>query len=76
MKIKSGNDRQYLHHTLDDQVIDTPNLALNQAFINTYLDLASYFNLPLADRSGQDKAFLYRTSGTVLGVFFDTKKMT
>ena len=76
VKIKSGTDRQFLHRTLDDQVIVTPNLELNKAFINTYLDLANYINLPLADTTGQDKAFLYRTSGTVLGIFFDTKKMS
>ena len=76
VKIKSNTDRQFLHRTLDDQVTITPFIHENIAFIETYLDLAQKIKLPLADTTGQDKAFLYRTSGTVLGVFFDTNKMT
>lgn len=76
VKLKSNTDRQYLHRTLDDQVTVTPNLQENMAFIETYLELAKKIKLPLADTSGQDKAFLYRTKGTVLGVVFDTNEMS
>ena len=76
VKILSQTDRQFLHRTLDDQVVVTPTLELNQHFISSYLDLAKKINLPLADTSGEDKAFLYRTSGNVLGVYFNTERMT
>lgn len=76
VKIISQTDRQFLHRTLDDQVVVTPTLAPNHHFISSYLDLAKKINLPLADTSGEDKAFLYRTSGTVLGVYFNTEAMT
>ena len=76
VKIKSHTDRQFLARTLDDQITITPSIDENRTFIQTYLDLAKRINLPLADMHGTDKAFLYRTSGTVLGIFFDTTNMT
>ena len=76
VRVKSNTDPQFLHRTLDDQVIVTPNFEENRIFVETYLDLADKINLPLADMSGSDKAFMYQTSGTVLGVNFDTTSMS
>ena len=58
VKVKSGMDRQFLARTLDDQIVLTPSIAENKAFIQTYLDLAKKINLPLAPMTGKDKAFL------------------
>ena len=76
VKVKSNTDRQFLHRTLDDQIHITPSQQDNESFINTNLELAEKINLPLADMTGEDKAFLFRTSGTVLGINFNTKSMT
>ena len=63
-----GTDRQFLYRTLDDQIHITPTKTDNDFFINTYLELAEKLNLPLADMAGEDKAFSFQTSGTVLGI--------
>lgn len=76
VRARTNTDPQFLHRTLDDQCIVTQTMAVNKLFIQAYLDLAKAIDLPLADMSGHDKAFLYRTSGTVLGIFFDTPTMT
>ena len=44
--VKSNTDPQFLHRTLDDQVIVTPHLEENKVFVETYLELASKINLP------------------------------
>lgn len=76
VRATSNTDKQFLLRTLDDQVIITKTLEQNQLFIESYLALADRINLPLADTSGSDKAFLYRTAGIILGVYFDTINMT
>ena len=68
VKVKSGMDRQFLARTLDDQIVLTPSIAENKAFIQTYLDLAKKINLPLAPMTGKDKAFLYQTSEIILEI--------
>ena len=76
VRIKSNTDVQTLHRTLDDQIHINSSIEASESFVNTYLEMAKRINLPLADTNGKDKAFLYRTEGTVLGVYFDTKAMT
>ncbi len=51
------------------------NLDDNNFFLDHYIKFANEINLPLADMAG-DKAFLFRTSGTVLGFYFNTLNMT
>ena len=75
-KVKSGTDRQNLERVLDDQINIAKSLDEAKLFIETYLDLAARINLPLAETTGSDKSFLYRTSGVVLGVYFNTVNMT
>lgn len=76
VRIKSNTDLQTVHRTLDDQIHINSSIEASESFINTYLEMAKRINLPLADTNGDDKAFLYRTEGTILGVYFDTKTMT
>lgn len=75
VKTRTDTDPQFLHRTLDDQV-SIMSQDICKAFMERYLSFASEINLPLADMSGSDKAFLYRKSGTILGVQFDTTTMT
>ena len=76
VKVKSETDRQNLERVLDDQINIAKSLAEAKSFIETYLDLARRINLPLANTNNCEKAFLYRTSGVVLGVYFNTINMT
>ena len=54
----------------------TLNLQDNKKFVDRYIKFADEINLPLADMTGEDKAFFFHTSGTVLGVYFNTLNMT
>ena len=76
VKTRTGTDPSFLYRCLDDQVVISPCLEDNKRFVDGYLAFAKEINLPLADMTGEDKAFLFRTSGTVLGIYFNTKKMT
>ena len=57
---------------LDDLI----SLGRNGNFIETYLRIAHDINIPLAPIGDQEKAFLYQTKGVVLGVLYDTNKMS
>ena len=75
VRTRTNTDPQFLKRTLDDQISIMPESICNK-FVERYLEFAKEINLPLADMSGEDKAFLYRKSGTVLGVYFDTVNLT
>ena len=76
VKLKSGTPACFLERQLDDQIVITSTLEENKKFVETYIDLAKKINLPLAPYDKPDKAFLYQTSGTILGIFFDTTNLT
>ena len=76
VKARTGTDARFLFRCLDDQVVITSNLDDNKKFVDRYIKFADEINLPLADMAGEDKAFLFRTSGTVLGIYFNTLNMT
>ena len=57
-------------------MVISPSLEDNKKIIDGYLAFDKEINLPLADMTGEDKAFLFYTSVTVLGIYFNTKKMT
>ena len=75
-EILSEIDPYFLERQLDDNITLTPTLEENQRFVNKYLEIAELINLPLAPYNNPEKAFLFQTVGTVLGVIFDTNSMT
>ncbi len=76
VKARTGTDAWFLFRCLDDQVVITSNLDDNKKFVDHYIKFAYESNLPLAEMAGEDIAFLFRTSGTVFGVYFNTLIMT
>ncbi len=67
---------EYIPRILDDQICITPSYLENKIFMEKYIELANEINLPLADLDDDEKCFLYRSSGKILGVFFDAKAMS
>ena len=71
-RVLTGTLKEDTPRVLDDQMC----IGLQCDFINTYLKIAQEVNIPLAPFDDGKKAFLYKTRGTMLGIYFDTKKMT
>lgn len=69
-------DPYFLARQLDDQIVITPTMDLNEKFVNEYTTLAGLINLPLAPTDVPDKAFCFKQQGVILGVHFDTISMT
>ena len=76
VEILSKIDPYFLERQLDDNIVITRFLEENKQFVDLYIELANYIGLPLAPFDNPEKAFLFQTVGTVLGVTFDTAKMT
>ena len=67
-----GANEDDVFRILDDLI----SLGFNGNFIETYLKIAKDINIPLAPMGDEEKAFLYKTRGVVLGILYDTVAMT
>jgi hypothetical protein len=77
-KAKADIPEKLVHRTLDDVACVSPatkNWAIQ--FTETYRELAAELNIPLApDCPNLEKSFTDSTIGTVLGVIFDTDRLS
>ena len=72
---QSNYSVENVHRVLDDIItVDRPTVK-NKNFIDTLLKNCKEANIDLADFK-DDKAFLYKTKGEILGVVMDTENLT
>ena len=71
-RVLTDTPKEDVPRVLDDQMV----IGMHPTFIDTYLQLAKEVNIPLAPMDDGKKAFVYKTSGTMLGIHFNTKAMT
>jgi len=73
----SKTRENWRHRTLDDQAVVGPKgSGICEAFTKDYVSLCEKVNIKLAeDCPRKEKAFKNSTSGTVLGIIFDSEKM-
>jgi hypothetical protein len=69
---------KFVHRTLDDVVFVSPaGFQICEKFYSAYKSLCEKTNVKFAEPCAKrEKAFKPRTSGIVLGVFFDSLNMT
>ena len=74
-QILSKIDQDDLHRTLDDQVVVSVDPERHKLFMIEYQKVCLTLNIPLAPFDGR-KAFLDRSQGIVLGVWFDIPNLS
>ena len=72
--LKTGIPAQWVQKQLDDLCIATPPAKRDvmEDFIKTHRDTCARVGVRLAPETDEDKAFSCETSGTILGVQYDT----
>ena len=76
--LKSGTPRTNICRVLDDTVcVAAAGTGITKAFTEEMKKTSSFLNIPLADNcSKNEKAFECQKKGTVLGIIFDSTKMS
>jgi len=74
----TGLSREWIHRQLDDVPVVTPCFTTaTQTFFTTYKQVCEHLNIPLAaDDPNRDKTFTPGVTGTVLGLWFDSRDLT
>ena len=77
-KTISGTKKEWIHRQLDDVPVISPiGSGITEKFTKTYKTICKELNVPLAENCKKfEKAFDETTQGTVLGIEFDSKKLT
>ncbi len=75
---ESGIPRQFGGRAVDDQPVATPgNSTWGKKFTDSYRQICKEVNVELAeDYKDCDKAFTDTTRGKVLGIWFDSEKLS
>ena len=77
-KTISNTKKEWIHRQLDDVPVISPyGSGITKEFTKTYKKVCEEMNVPLAENCKNfEKAFDETTQGTVLGIIFDSKKLS
>ena len=72
VRVEAQTKKDNEYRILDDMLHISRSSEENAKFVNKYLEIAEDLNIPLAKLDGK-KAFIGKSEGIMLGVFFDAK---